>query len=662
MRIEDIHDVLGTEFCDGSVTKSDKKPNLSKSMSWEKAIKQNEFMFVKIPVHIVLVDYDTNEGFECRVNMAKALKQHCIAIKGMNKGGHIYWFNKERKITKSNTANRTLLSITKVDYKCGIKVIASTGEIKPSKAAGCLSLEKDDDNTKRAPFREVVYCNLTRERELDEIPFYDLPLDQSIETFLNMGDGDGRNEKMRDYMIPFKKGGYSYEQFKEVAELINEYVMEAPLGAEELATVTRKELWDGINDGGTAFYSGKTFLYDEFAKYLKTQYRIRWINNQLHIYKDGVYMRDKKEIERAMIKHIPRLKSQQRSEVLKYLELICETAKTAPPHLIAFRNGIYNVITDTLQPCSPDIVLTNRIPWDYNQNAYSELADKTLDKISCFNHDIRLLLEECIGSCFYRSNKLGNGKCFIFTGDKNNGKSTYIEVIQKILGDNNISTVSLQGLNNKFENAALFGKLANLGDDIPDTFVVDVSTFKKLVSGNEMQIQRKGEEPFDFTNYAKLIFSANNVPRTKDPTGAVLKRLLIVPFNAKFTPNDPDYDPFIGTKLQEQQQIEYFIRIGIEGLKRVLRNREYTIPKEVENEMREYEMENNPILSFSEEIPKDEIKNHPTDEVYRRYDVFCAENGYQKMSKSRFSRELKKCLGIETKSTTIRGKHIRIYV
>ena len=54
MRIEDIHDVLGTEFCDGSVTKSDKKPNLSKSMSWEKAIKQNEFMFVKIPVHIAV--------------------------------------------------------------------------------------------------------------------------------------------------------------------------------------------------------------------------------------------------------------------------------------------------------------------------------------------------------------------------------------------------------------------------------------------------------------------------------------------------------------------------------------------------------------------------------------------------------------------------------
>lgn len=81
---------------------------------------------------------------------------------------------------------------------------------------------------------------------------------------------------------------------------------------------------------------------------------------------------------------------------------------------------------------TPEHIITNKIRWDYNPEAYSELADKTLDKIACGDPAIRALLEEAIGYCFYRRNELG--KAFILTGDKSNGKSTFLSMVQTLLG------------------------------------------------------------------------------------------------------------------------------------------------------------------------------------------------------------------------------------
>ena len=57
--------------------------------------------------------------------------------------------------------------------------------------------------------------------------------------------------------------------------------------------------------------------------------------------------------------------------------------------LIAFRNGVLNIMTDELLPFGPGYIVTNKIPWDYNPNAYDELMDSTLNKISCNDHEIR---------------------------------------------------------------------------------------------------------------------------------------------------------------------------------------------------------------------------------------------------------------------------------
>ena len=93
-----------------------------------------------------------------------------------------------------------------------------------------------------------------------------------------------------------------------------------------------------------------------------------------------------------MIQQIPNLKKTQRREVLELLELIAEEKTAADARYIAFQNGIYDIVTDQMQPFTSDLVITNKIPWDYNPYAYNELADDTLNRLACNDPVIRMLL------------------------------------------------------------------------------------------------------------------------------------------------------------------------------------------------------------------------------------------------------------------------------
>ena len=223
--------------------------------------------------------------------------------------------------------------------------------------------------------------------------------------------------------------------------------------------------------------------------------------------------------------------------------------------------------------------------------------------------------------------------------------------------------MDLRELGDRFSTAMLFGKLANVGDDIGDEFMQGsaVSIFKKIVTGNRVKAEQKGKDPFEFNPYVKLLFSANDMPRMRDKTGAVLRRLVMIPFNATFTKEDEDYDPFIKYKLISEDSIEYLILLGIQGLKRVLHNNEFTVSQKVTNVLTEYEEENNPIIAFINEVGKDAIINQPTTDVYLRYSTFCSQSQLQALSKIAFSKSINKKLGTNTVSRRINGTVIRIF-
>lgn len=223
-----------------------------------------------------------------------------------------------------------------------------------------------------------------------------------------------------------------------------------------------------------------------------------------------------------------------------------------------------------------------------------------------------------------------------------------------------MSTLDLKDLGDRFKTAQLVGKLANIGDDIGDEFIANPAVFKKLCSGNPITVERKGADPFDFSNYSKLLFSANNIPRIKDKSGAVISRLVIIPFDARFSPDDPDFDPYIKYKLIQDEPMQYLIRIGLEGLRRILTNRRFTTCGKVQQALEEYEESNNPILLFFKEDVK--IEDEVTAVVYQSYNEFCLANSFTPMSNIEFSKQVKKHFDMEIKNKTIKGKKYRIFV
>ena len=136
----------------------------------------------------------------------------------------------------------------------------------------------------------------------------------------------------------------------------------------------------------------------------------------------------------------------------------------------------------------------------------------------------------------------------------------------------------------------------------------------------------------------------------------------MIPFNATFSKNDPDYDPYIKYKLIQDESIEYLIAIGIQGLKRVLHNNDFTTSKKVTVALAEYEEENNPILAFINEVGKDAIVNQPTQEVYLRYSVFCHQSQLQALSKIAFSKQINKRFNTVAVSKRINGKVVKIFM
>ena len=580
----------------------------------------------------ILVDLDDGDQAEILMNIVEALQLNCKVVQ-TSRGKHFLF--------KNHTVDRNW---THVPLAVGL-----TADIKVGSKLSYEVLKVNGEE-------RFVEWDVEPGEKYDELPKWLQPVKAAAD-FLDMSAGDGRNQALFNYILTLQANDFSVDDCRECIRILNQYVMKDPLDAAELEVILRDEAFQK-----PVFFLGSTFLFDKFATYLKNNSHVVKINSQLHIYQDGIYINGYKHIEQTMIDMIPNLKKTQRREVLDYMELIAEEVTPSDARYIAFKNGIYDLVMDTLLPYSPEYVITNRIPWNYIPDAQSELAERTLNKLACDDPSIVALLQECIGYCFYRRNELG--KAFILTGDKSNGKSTFLDVIKYMLGDENISALDLKELGDRFSTSMMFGKLANLGDDIGDDFLsgTQVSTFKKIVTGNRIKAERKGQDPFEFNPYIKMLFSANDIPRMKDKTGAVLRRLVIIPFNATFTVDDPDFDPYIKYKLVKQGSIEYLIRVGIEGLRRVIQQNHFTQSERVDREIKEYEEENNPIAGFIEDQGLDMIENQLTADVYKRYQVFCADNSLTPMSNIVFSKQINKRLGLTVKQRKISGQVKKLFI
>lgn len=586
---------------------------------------------------VVLIDIDDRDESEIMMNMVEEYQLNCRVYQ-TTRGKHFVFRNDG--IEKCTTGAKLACGLTadiKVGHNNSIEVLKFNNE------------------------ERFIEWDIEEGQEYHKVPKWLHPVRSAMD-FLEMTAGSGRNSALFGYILTLQSAGFEKEEAREAIRILNSFVLEEALEDDELEVILRDEAFQK-----EIFFIKKTFQHDKFGNFIKSQLHVKRINGQLHMYReiDGIYVTGTKMFENAMVKVIPNLKATQRTEALKYIDITTpDEAYENDNGLIAFRNGIYDIYHEKLLPFSPEHIITNKIPWDYNPTAYSELCDHTFDRLACDDKEIRSLLEECIGYCFLNRNEMS--KSFILIGNGANGKSTYLDALKNVLGRQNYVSLDMDELSDRFSPATMFGKLANIGDDISDEFLQGkaISQFKKIVSGNDIKGEQKGQDAYFFRPKVKLLFSANEIPRMRNKGfDAIKRRLIIIPFNAKFSKDDPDYKWNIVSELKQQDVAEYMIKIGLEGLKRVLENQGFTESQKVKDELDSFELDNNPIKLFIDELDEQEILNQSTASVFRRYSVFCDENHYSSTTSRKFVVEIKKALDCQVKQITLKidGKNSRQY-
>lgn len=598
----------------------------AKLLSYHTVRKYDSFVGV-LEDEYIMVDIDNYDEAEILLDIVEDKNIKCSVLETTN-GMHFYF--KGYELDKNKIKWYSNIGIL-VDYKLGTR-----NTVDPLRING---------KTRKW---------LKRSNNPDPLPVWLYPLQRENPGLLNLEEGSGRNDKLFTYILKLQSQGMSKNDIKETITIINDYILKEPVSKRELNTILRDEAFMK-----ESFFVKGAFQHQKFGDFLINEHHIIKITNVLHIYKDGVYSDNQQDIEAVMIKHIPNLKRMHRQETLAYLQLKAPEKEFSNTKYIVVQNGVFNLETWQLEDFNPNVITRNKIPVPYVPDAYYEVTDKTLDKIACHDKKIRMLLEEILGYCLFRRNEFA--AMFILTGDGSNGKSSFLKMLRKFVGLENTSALDLKELDQRFKTAELFGKLVNIGDDIDKSYIKSTSVLKKLATGESLNVERKGKDPFDFTNYAKLIFSANEMPRMNDYTDGLNRRLQIVPFRAKFSPDDPDYDPFITDKLLSDESMQYVLNLALNALKRLLKNKKFTNSKAVKQEMEQYLEENNPIISF---VNNNQIEFDRRDVkvVYEEYRIYCNENGYQPVSNVNFGKQVRKLYGYVSKPQRIDGELKRLYV
>ena len=576
----------------------------------------------------------------------KALK--ILSDKGLNvrivktsRGIHIYF-----------KAPEAIHNMTHCNLACGI-----TADIKNGYYNGTAILKLD--GTKREVIQD---CSIS---ELSELPFYFMPVIMSyirkkipdIKTLYGMHSGDGRNEALFGYICDCLKSGIQPEDIKELFYIINNFIFDEPLPDAEIESITRKDAVKYYGD--MFFFEKKKPLIRNITDFIEHKEHIIKNNGELYIYTDkGIYSNDIKLIEKVIQGYFNCLNSYQRSEIIKNLLLEAIEKPFSDKRYILFANGVYDLNTGKLEPHTHEYIIPNQIPWKYNPDAVEAEIDNAMFDWCCGDAAIYDLIEEIIGYSMIRDNNFR--RFFIIVGNKRNGKSIFLKVLTELIGQENCSCVSLEHLDTRFITTLLMNKLVNIGDDIEDTKISRTATLKKLVSGDALTVERKGRDPITLKSYATLIFSANVIPDMDDMTGAVKDRLIIIPFNNYFS-GDSD-NPDILQELITDNNMEYLILAGLDGLKRLQKNKAFTAPKCVIDMMNHYTISNDPVAAFLDGLKEADIVMHPTTEIYHNYETFCKDHDLKTMSHKMFTRTVNSKRGYKTDTRNINGRKQKVFL
>ena len=331
--------------------------------------------------------------------------------------------------------------------------------------------------------------------------------------------------------------------------------------------------------------------------------------------------------------------TKEKTEILEALKQ--QARKNEPKEIkktwIQFKEEIFDIKTGKKFKATHEYFVTNPIPYSLNKDNFEDTP--TMDKIfeEWVGKEYVKTLYEIIAYCMLNDYPIHRLFCLI--GGGQNGKSCFINLLKKFIGDKNCSATELDLLvSSRFEaSRKLYKKLVGTMGETDFNQLNKTSILKKATGQDLMGFENKGKTPFDGLNYAKIIIATNNLPETTDKTKGFYRRWTIIDFPNEFS----EKIDILGTIPEEEFECLALKCCSI--LKDLLKKREFWNEGTIEERMKRYEDKSNPMGRFIKEFCCTE---NPDGFVYsfefeKRFNEWCKENRFRSFSQRSVGLKLK---------------------
>lgn len=303
----------------------------------------------------------------------------------------------------------------------------------------------------------------------------------------------------------------------------------------------------------------------------------------------------------------------------------------ANPNMISFKNLAIDVTTLETMPNEPNLYLLNGI--DYPIDTSGKMPQKHLTFIQDMLGDSATFLTEYIGYMFKRTYSPFQ-TFIIIQGGAGTGKSTLLNMITSLIGEDKISAVGLQDLaTDKFASFGLVDKLANIRSDISSLMIAKPDLIKQVTGDDTITVERKGEQAFSYLSYAKLLFTANTAPNFAQDMGIERRAKLLKVVGRTHSDADQigklDLTPFI----KERPQMAYYV---IQQYAKAEDAGQWTLTDTIKNDTQEWLYQGDDIAQWADEHLQPEDGRRPkTSDIYFYFKQDMQEAGFKSIPSSK---------------------------
>jgi len=347
---------------------------------------------------------------------------------------------------------------------------------------------------------------------------------------------------------------------------------------------------------------------------------------------------------------------------------------TVKSTLVNFKNGVLDLDTLQLLPHSPKYFFFNYI--DLNWNPRPKVPEKIirfLATLAAPNDDNFVSLFETCAYPVLRGYPIKRAVAIV--GETNTGKSTFLLLLQKFYGEKFVSHLSMQQMadaahGQPFALTSIKGKLLNLSDELPPKYVQDVSIFKQLTGSSTVEGEHKFGGREAFMNQAKLIFSANQMPRPSEDSDAFYSRWQFIELAGDIIEKIKKIDPNARKKAQEEvveelrEEFEDFLPFLVLIAKtKLLLQKDFSAVRTIEENTEMYQKYSHTSEIFLQTMVQEDANAEISKEqLFQAYQNWCQDNGYLVDSQKLFFSSLKSMFPNSQErfftENTIRKRHI----